>query len=100
MKRLHQPAREIERAALTELIAGLQIERANHRAHRARLREGVDEPGAEQRDLEQEQELYVLVLEQLLDHVERLAARHGEKVAADRGAARSRFALGLRQRLG
>ncbi len=63
---LHQPARQIERAALAELVAGLQIEGADHRAHRAGLRHRVDQPGAEQRHLEQEQQLHVLVLEQLL----------------------------------
>ena len=54
---LHQAARQIERAALAELVAALQVEGADHRAHRARLRQGVDQPGAEQRHLEQEQEL-------------------------------------------
>ncbi len=59
-------ARQVARAALAELVAALQVEGADHRAHRARLRHGVDEPGPEQRNLEQEQELHVLVLEQLL----------------------------------
>ena len=84
-ERLHQPAREIERAAAAELITALQVEGADHRSHRARLRQRVGQPGAEQRHLEQEQELDVLVLEQLVDHVERLAAGHLEKVAAERG---------------
>ena len=97
---LHQAAREIERAALAELVAALQIEGADHRAHRAGLRQRVDQPGAEQRDLEQEQELHVLVLEQLLHHVERLAPRHREKIAADVAPRQQRLALGLRQRLG
>ena len=96
----HQAARQIERAALAELIAGVEIEGADHRAHRARLRQGVGEPGAEQRDLEQEQKLDVLVLEQLLHHVERLAAADGEEIAPDRGLCQQRVALGLRQRLG
>ena len=73
-ERLHQAAGEIERAAPAELIAALQVEGADHRTHRARLRQRVGQPGAEQRHLEQEQELDVLVLEQLVDHVERLAA--------------------------
>ena len=42
----------------------------------------------------------MVVLEQLLHHVERLAAADGEKVAADRGLRQQRVALGLRQRLG
>ena len=70
---LHQPARQIERAALAELIAALQIEGADHRAHRLGLRQRVDQPGAEQRHLEQEQQLDVLVLEQFAHHIERLA---------------------------
>ena len=80
-------ARQVERAALAELVAALQVEGADHRAHRAGLRQRVDQPGAEQRDLEQEQELHVLVLEQLLDHVERLAPGHRQEIAADRAAA-------------
>ena len=42
----------------------------------------------------------MLVLEQLVDHVERLPPRHGEEFAADRGARQQRLALVLRQRLG
>ena len=42
----------------------------------------------------------MIVLEQLLHHVERLAAADGEKVAADRRLRQQRVALGLRQRLG
>src|SRR6516165_11882850 len=44
---LHEAARKIERAALAELVAGFEVEGANHRAHRAR-RQRVDEPSAEQ----------------------------------------------------
>ena len=42
----------------------------------------------------------MLVLEQLVDHVERLALRHFEKVAADGSARQQPVALLLRQRLG
>ena len=44
----HQPARQIERSALAELVTGVEIEGADHRSHRARLRQRVGEPGAEQ----------------------------------------------------
>ena len=83
---LHQPAREIERAALAELVAALEIEGADHRAHRRGLRQRICEPGAEQRHLEQEQKLYVIVLEQLPHHIERLAAGDLKEFAAERGA--------------
>ena len=89
MKVSNKRARQIARAALAELIAALQVEGADHRAHRARLRHGVHEPGAEQRNLEQEQQLDVLVLEQLLDHVERLPLGRRQEVAADVALARS-----------
>ena len=46
---LHQAARQVERAALAELIAAFEVEGADDRAHRARLRQRVDEPGTEQR---------------------------------------------------
>ena len=97
---LHQAARQIERAALAELVAALQIEGADHRAHRPGLRHRVDQPGAEQRHLEQEQQPHVLVLEQLAHHIERLAVRHLEEFAAERRARQQRLALLLRQRLG
>ena len=97
---LHQAAREIERAALTELVAGFEIEGADHRAHRARLRQGIGQPGAEQRNLEQEEKLDVIVLEQLAHHVERLPPADGKEIAADRGLLQQRLAFGLRQRLG
>jgi len=42
----------------------------------------------------------VLVLEQLLDHVERLPLGRGKEVAADVALAQQRLALGLRQRVG
>lgn len=42
----------------------------------------------------------VLVLEQLVDHIERLAPRHIEEVAADPGARQQPLALLLRHRLG
>jgi hypothetical protein len=98
-KGLHQPARQIERAALAELVAGLQVEGADDGAHRARLRQRVSEPRAEQRDLEQHEEPHVLVLEQLLDQVERLAARGREELAAHRRARQEILALALGQRL-
>ena len=72
-KSLHQAARQIERATLAELVTAFEIEGADHRAHRARLRQRVDKPSAEQRDLEQEQQLHVLVLKELLYHIEWLA---------------------------
>ena len=97
---LEQRAREIARAALAELVAALQVEGADHRAHRAGLRQRVDQPGAEQRNLEQEQQLDVLVLEQLLHHVERLPLRRRQEVAADVALVQQRLALGLRQRIG
>jgi hypothetical protein len=97
---LHQAARQVGRAALAELVAALQVEGADHRAHGARLGHGVHEPGPEQRDLEQEQELHVFVLEQLLHNVERLALRRREKIAADVTARQQRLALGSWQRLG
>src|SRR5205823_5797485 len=87
---LEQGPRQIARAALAELVAALQIEGADHRTHRARLRHGVDQPGAEQRNLEQEEQLDVLVLEQLLDHVERLPLRRRQEVAADVALAQER----------
>jgi hypothetical protein len=71
-------------AAAAELIPGLEIEGANDRAHGARFAKRVDQPGSEQRHLEQKHELYVVILEQLVDHLERLTLGHGEKVAADR----------------
>ena len=86
---LHQSAREIKRSALAKLVAAIEIEGADRRAHRRRLRQRVGEPGAEQRHLEQEQELHVLVLEQLAHHIERLAAGDVEEFAAERGAASS-----------
>src|SRR4029079_2889079 len=42
----------------------------------------------------------MLVLEQLLDHVERLPLRRRQEIAADIALAKQRFALGLRQWLG
>ena len=42
----------------------------------------------------------MIVFEQLLHHVERLAAAHRKKIAADRGFRQQCFALGLRQRFG
>src|SRR5215469_1428725 len=84
-ERLHQAARQIERAALAELVTGFEIEGANHRAHRAR-RQRVDEPSAEQRDLEQEQKPHVLVLEQLLHDIEWLALGDRQELAAEHGA--------------
>jgi hypothetical protein len=51
----HQAARQIERAALTELIAAFKIEGANDRAHRAAFGQRVGEPRAEQRYFEQKQ---------------------------------------------
>ena len=96
----HQAARQIERTALTELIARLEIEGANDRAGGARLRHGVGEPGAEQRHLEQEQQLDVFVLEQLFHHVERLALADRQKIAPDVGLRQKRLALGKRQGLG
>ena len=99
-ERLHQAAGQIERAALAELITGFEIEGADHRAHRARLRQRIGQPRAEQRDLEQEQQLDVIVLEQLPHHVERLASADGQEIAADRGPPQQSLAFGLRQRLG
>src|SRR5262252_6622109 len=84
-ERLHQAARQIERAALAELVAGFEIEGANHRAHGAR-RQRVDEPSAEQRDLEQEEKPHVLVLEQLLYDIEWLAFGDRQELAAEHGA--------------
>ena len=98
---LHQSARQIERAALAELIAALQIERADHRAHRAGLRHRVNEPGAEQRDLEQKQKLHMLVLEQLLAPRRTAAAASSPENRGRSSLLRQqRLALGLRQRLG
>ena len=97
---LHQPARQIERAALAELVAAFQIEGADHRAHRRGLRQRVDQPGAEQRHLEQEQQPHVLVLEQFAHHIERLAVGDLEEFAPQRGAIEQRLALVLRQRFG
>ena len=96
----HQSARQIERAALAELIAALQVEGADHRTHRAGFRCGVDQPGSEQRDLEQEQELDVLVLEQIAHHFQRFAARNGEEFAAECRLRQQRLTLRLRQRFG
>src|SRR5207253_358356 len=90
---LEQGPRQIARAALAELVAALQVEGADHRAHRARLRHGVDQPGAEQRNLEQEEQLDVLVLEQLLDHVERLPLGRSKEVATNVALAQERLAL-------
>ncbi len=59
----HQSARQVERTALTELVAGLQVESADHRAGRAGLGHRVGEPGAEQRHLEEKEQLHMLVLE-------------------------------------
>src|SRR5262249_40866004 len=84
-ERLHQATRQIERAALAELVAGFEIEGANHRAHRAH-RQRVDEPRAEQRDLEQEQKPHVLVLEQLLHDIEWLALGDRQELAAEHRA--------------
>ena len=96
----HQAAREIEGAALAELVAALEVEGADDRAHRRGLRRRIDEPGAEQRHLEQEEQAGVLVLEQLAHDFERLAGGDLEKLAAERGLRQERIALGLRQRLG
>ncbi len=42
----------------------------------------------------------MIVLEQLIHNVERLAAADGKEIAPDRGFLQQRFAFGLRQRLG
>src|SRR5262245_40529081 len=99
-ERLHETARQVERPALAELIAALQIECADHGAHRAGAGNGVDEPGAEQRNFEQEEQLDVLVLEQPLHDVEGLPPGDGQKIPADRTFGQERFPLRLRPRLG
>jgi hypothetical protein len=45
---LHEAARQIERAALAQLVAALQIKGADDGAHGAGLRHGVREPGAKE----------------------------------------------------
>ena len=45
---LHQSARQVEGTALTELVAALQVEGANDRAHGRGLGERIHQPGAEQ----------------------------------------------------
>jgi hypothetical protein len=97
---LHQTTSQVERAALAELIAAVQVEGANNRAHRTGFGQGVGQPGAEQRDLEEEEKLDVLVLEQLIHHIERLAPRDLQEVAADRRHREQPFAFSLQKRLG
>src|SRR3974390_1012872 len=99
-KSFHQPARQIERTALAELVAAFQIEGADHRAHRRSFRKRVHQPGAEQGYLEQKEELDVLVFEQFAHDVERLTIRDFEKFAPEGRAREKRFALLLRKGLG
>src|SRR5262249_35754567 len=52
------------------------------------------------RNLEQHEQAHMLILEQLLDEIERLPARGRQKVATHCGARQQVLALALRQRLG
>src|SRR5262245_26995453 len=85
-ERLDQAPCEIERAALAQLVAALEIKGADNGAHGGGLRERVNEPCAEQRYLEQKQQPHMLVLEQLTHDIERLAIGNLEKFASQGGA--------------
>src|SRR4029453_6365093 len=83
---LHQSPCEVERAALAQLVAALEIKGADNGAHGRGLRERVNEPCAEQRYLEQKQQPHMLVLEQFAHDIERLAIGNLEKFASQGGA--------------
>ena len=92
----HQPAGQIERTALAQLIAAFQVECANHRAHRRSLRQSVHQPRAEQGYFEQEQETYVFVLEQFAHDIERLAIGDFEEFTPQRRPRQQRLAFFFR----
>src|SRR5580692_10784595 len=81
-ERVHEPVGHGDAAALGDLVVRHQVEASYQGAHRAAGGELVVQDGAEQGDLEQQQEAHVFVLEQFLDRRERLAVDDLQEVAA------------------